>query len=56
MVIRDVTAYWMRRLKRGMATGECESAISRRGAPELCIFLRLEKSEGAGKAGCPLHP
>jgi hypothetical protein len=32
-------------------------AFSRHGAPEVClIHSRLKKTEGAGKAGCPLHP
>ncbi len=31
------------------------SALSRRDAPELCKYSS-PKTEGAGKAGCPLHP
>src|ERR1035437_4546003 len=31
-------------------------AISRRDAPGLCTNIALEKTEGAGKAGCPIHP
>jgi hypothetical protein len=36
--------------------GRYSFAFSRREAPELCKCSTLEKSEGAGKAGCPLHP
>jgi hypothetical protein len=32
------------------------SAFSRRDAPELCKKFYPRKTEGAGKAGCPLHP
>ena len=32
-----------------------ELAVSRRGAPEVCNSSP-SKTEGAGKAGCPLHP
>src|SRR6266478_5432874 len=32
-----------------------DCAIPRRDAPELCKNLRLE-TEGAGNAGCPMHP
>src|ERR1043166_9062814 len=36
---------------------ECEFAFSRRLAPEVCIFVcPPQKSEGAGKTGCLLHP
>jgi hypothetical protein len=31
-------------------------AFPRRDAPGVCVSLSLEKTEGAGKAGCPLHP
>jgi hypothetical protein len=31
-------------------------AFSRREAPEVCMNFRPSKTEGAGKAGCPLHP
>src|SRR5712691_3232419 len=34
----------------------CASAFSRRDAPELCVDCRPLKEEGAGKAGCALHP
>src|SRR5712691_4745930 len=34
----------------------CASAFSRRDAPELCVDCRPLKEEGAGKAGCTLHP
>jgi hypothetical protein len=37
-------------------TAEHTPAFSPRDAPELCVFLRAKKTEGAGKAGCPLHP
>src|ERR1700680_4863991 len=38
------------------ATG-CASAFSRRDAPELCVDCHpLKEQEGAGKAGCALHP
>jgi hypothetical protein len=33
-----------------------EFAFPRRNAPELCIEFLALKSEGAGKAGCTLHP
>jgi hypothetical protein len=33
-----------------------QSALSRRKAPELLRKITLEKTEGAGKAGCQLHP
>src|ERR1700682_4487290 len=32
------------------------SSIPRREAPELCKNLRPRKTEGAGNAGCALHP
>ena len=32
------------------------SAISRREASEFCGLLTLQGEEGAGKAGCTLHP
>jgi hypothetical protein len=35
----------------------CASAFSRRGAPEFCVDGHPQKKqEGAGKAGCALHP
>ena len=35
----------------------CASAFSRRDAPELCVDCRpRQEQEGAGKAGCALHP
>jgi hypothetical protein len=35
----------------------CASALSRREAPELCVDCHPPKEqEGAGKAGCALHP
>ena len=36
-------------------TTECVFAFSRRIAPEVCMNLSL-KREGAGNAGCALHP
>jgi hypothetical protein len=33
-----------------------ESAISRREAPEWLDILSLQKKEGVGNAGCPMHP
>ena len=36
---------------------EYDSAISRREAPEVCVnFFWPSITEGAGNAGCPLHP
>jgi hypothetical protein len=37
-------------------TTECEATISRRVAPEACWKFALQKSEGAGNAGCRLAP
>jgi len=37
-------------------TTTCESAISRRDAPESCMDPSPRKTEGVGNAGCPLHP
>jgi hypothetical protein len=38
-------------------TGECVSAFSRRIAPEVCMnFCPSPDNEGAGNAGCLLHP
>src|SRR6267142_2542574 len=35
----------------------CESAFSRHEIPEVCVIFRPHpKTEGAGKAGCRLHP
>jgi hypothetical protein len=31
-------------------------AFSRRKVPEACMSLSLERNEGAGNAGCALHP
>ena len=36
-------------------TTECDFAFSRRAAPEVCMNLSLQ-DEGAGNAGCLLHP
>jgi hypothetical protein len=54
--VRDVTAYWMPRLKRGMTVREYGSAFSRRDASEFCTNIVPQKSEGVGNAGCPMHP
>jgi hypothetical protein len=40
----------------GPANSSHLSAIPRRDAPELCVNLVPPKTEGAGKAGCALHP
>jgi hypothetical protein len=32
------------------------SAISRQHSPEFCKFIPPQKTEGAGKTGCALHP
>jgi hypothetical protein len=55
---RKAAGYWMPAFA-GMTVefGErYESASSRRVAPELCISFRPLNEEGAGKAGCWLHP
>jgi hypothetical protein len=42
---------------RGDDSGEYDFALSRRIAPEVCKYFRdLFKKEGAGNAGCTLHP
>ena len=56
MLIRDIPAYWMPRLKRGMTIEGRDSALSRRDAPEFEHEHCPSKREGAGKAGCPPHP
>jgi len=56
VLVRDVTAYWMPRLKRGMTVREYGSAFSRRDASEFCTNIVPQKSEGVGNAGCPMHP
>src|ERR1700687_3070150 len=33
-----------------------DSAIPRRDTPELCVNCSPRKTEGAGNAGCPMHP
>src|SRR5947207_1988055 len=33
-----------------------DSAFPRRDAPEFCKIIRPKKTEGAGNAGCPMHP
>ena len=38
-----------------VSNSRCTSAFSRRDAPEVCVSLSL-KHEGAGNAGCALHP
>ena len=39
-----------------VTTTEYDFAFSQRIAPEVCIFESLQKSEGAGNAGCRLAP
>ena len=34
----------------------CDIAFSRHDLPELCISFHPHQTEGAGKAGCALHP
>src|SRR5258708_2223378 len=41
---------------RGMTAERYESAFSRRDAPELCVSCAPLVTEGAGNAGCPMHP
>src|SRR5258708_33158710 len=41
---------------RGMTAERYESAFSRRDAPELCVSFAPLVTEGAGNAGCPVHP
>src|SRR5262245_46155092 len=36
--------------------GRRTSAFSRRDASEFCVLTTLNDQEGAGNAGCPLHP
>jgi hypothetical protein len=54
--IRDVTAYWMPRLKRGMTTEEHDSALPQRNAPEVMRESLAPKTKGVGNAGCSMHP
>ena len=45
------------RFARNDVKSKYASAISRRDAPEFFMkSIRPEKSEGAGNAGCPMHP
>ena len=37
-------------------TGGYSFAISRLSSPEVCVTFRPHEAEGAGKAGCALHP
>src|ERR1700754_3141036 len=39
-----------------IANSRYASTFSRRDAPEVCVSLSLERKEGAGNAGCALHP
>src|SRR5216684_6877931 len=39
-----------------MTSSPHTASRSRRDAPELCMNLSPKKTEGAGNAGCPLHP
>ena len=41
---------------RNDVNSKYDSAISRRDAPELCVNCSPRKNEGAGNAGCPMHP
>ena len=49
MPTRDVTAYWMPRLKRGMTIEGCASAFPRQDLPEL---LRRSPSKTRGRREC----
>jgi hypothetical protein len=40
----------------GTPISKYDSAISRRDAPESCMNCSPSKSEGAGNAGCSMHP
>jgi hypothetical protein len=44
------------RRKRVQVSKQHRFAFSRHDAPELCWSFRALKSEGAGNAGCALHP
>jgi hypothetical protein len=48
--ITDVSEYWIAHFLGRRRPG----AFPRRMAPELCIYL--SPKEGAGNAGCPMHP
>src|SRR5262245_33371742 len=54
---RKATAYWMPRLKRGM-TAEGDMSPYSRGTmrPSCRKRTTLDNQEGAGNAGCALHP
>ena len=43
-------------LARNNLKSRCESAIPRRDAPEFCMNRFAQRNEGAGNAGCPMHP
>src|SRR5262249_61860792 len=47
--------YWVARSSRAMTT-ECRFAFSRLKESELCQILVSQREEGAGNAGCLLHP
>ena len=49
--VRYLNAYAQARV----TTTECAVAISRHDVPELCLNL-VPRTEGAGNAGCLLHP
>jgi hypothetical protein len=53
--ITDVSGILDRPPSRTM-TIEYTFAFSRRDAPKLCMTLSLQGKEGAGNAGCTLHP
>ena len=55
--IRDVTAYWMPRLKRGMTIEKTQARIlATRIAPGLCMNGALLRAEGARNAGRSARP
>ena len=61
---REAAAYWVPRFRGGrqrgcgacVAASKHDFAFSRRDLPEVCMTLSLERTEGAGNAGCTLHP
>jgi hypothetical protein len=55
-LMRDVTAYWMPRLKRGMTAEEYNSAFPRRDAPESCKNFCPRKIRGRRESRVPVAP
>jgi hypothetical protein len=53
---RDITAYWMPRLKRGMTIEERGFAISPRMRASFALTFYPQRSEGAGNAGRSMRP